>query len=244
MTRKPLILTVKPLAIPLAIPLAFVLGCDVPSPAGPSGGPAADAAVFAAAGNAGRLVRTDDVGGPFYARIVPVPPHIYSDGTWVGIAFYRDPACVPGDFNLLAFFDLVEAFPEGPPRPILCTLLVQGHSLWHGAPGNGAPHTVVSAGNGPVPVWFALEQEVLAAMADGDLTIIELEALGSLIKGEADHFDELLHPHGIPGQANGGGHPAPKIVLNAHGTLADGRRFQFHITDVEAGARNVRIRFR
>jgi hypothetical protein len=240
MTRKPSVLT----AIPLAIPLALALGCDAPSPADPAGGPAVDAAVLTSAGTAQRLVRTNDVGGPFYARIVPAPPHIYSDGVWVGIAFYRDPACVPGDFNLLEFFDLVEAFPNGPPRPILCTLHVQGHSLWHGAPGNGAPHTVVSEGDGPVPVWFALEEEVLVAMGDGALTITELESLGSLIKGEAGHFNELLHPHGIPGQADGGGHPAPKIVLNAHGTLTDGRGFQFQITDVDAGARNVRIRFR
>jgi hypothetical protein len=228
----------------MTMPLAVLLGCEPRSPSEPASGPGMDATLLASAANAQRLVRTDDVGGPFYARIVPVPPHIYADDGWVGIAFYRDPSCVPEDFNLLDFFDLVEAFPDGPPRPILCTLLVQGHSLWHGAPGNGAPHTVVSQGAGPVPVWFALEQEVLAAMADGDLTMAELQAMASLIRGEAHHFNELLHPHGIPGQANSGGHIAPKIVLNAHGTLQDGRGFQFHITDVDGGARNVRIRFR
>jgi hypothetical protein len=230
----------------MAMPVAVLLGCEPRSPTEPASEPAMDATatVLASAADPQRMVRTDDVGGPFYARIVPVPPHIYADDGWVGIAFYRDPSCVPGDFNLLDFFDLVEAFPDGPPRPILCTLLVQGHSLWHGAPGTGAPHTVVSKGAGPVPVWFALEQEVLAAMADGDLTMAELQGLGSLVKGETHHFNELLHPHGITGQASGGGHPAPKIVLNAHGTLYDGRGFQFHITAVDGGARNVRIRFR
>jgi hypothetical protein len=227
----------------MAIPVAFLLGCETRSPTAPVSGAAVDSAVLASAANAQRLVRTEDVGGPFYARIVPMPPHIYADGGWVGIAFYRDPECVPEDFDLLEFFDLVEAFPDGPPRPILCTLLVQGHSLWRGAPQTGAPHTVVSKGAGEVPVWFALEQEVLAAMGDGDLTMAELRALGSLIKGQAHHFNELLHPHGLPGQ-NGGGHPSPKIALNAHGTLDDGRGFQFHITDVDRGARNVRIRFR
>jgi hypothetical protein len=228
----------------MAVPVAFLLGCEPRSSTEPVSGPAVDATVLASVASAQRLVRTEDVGGPFYARIVPIPPHVYADGGWVGIAFYRDPGCVPGDFNLLAFFDMEEAFPDGPPRPILCELQVQGHTLWHGAPGNGAPHTVVSEGAGAVPVWFALEEEVLAAMENGDLTMHDLQSLGSLIKGEAHRFNELLHPHGIPGDENGGGHPVPKIVLNAHGTLHDGSEFQFHITDVDGGARNVRIRFR
>jgi hypothetical protein len=228
----------------LAMPVAVLLGCEPRSATEPVGGPELDVAVPASAAMAQRLVRTEGVGGPFYARIVPIPPHIYADGGWVGIAFYRDPDCVPGNFNLLEFFDMVEAFPDGPPRPILCTLHVQGHTLWHGAAGNGIPHTVVSEGAGAVPVWFALEEEVLAAMEDGDLTMDELQSMGSLIKGEAHRFNELLHPHGVPGEPDSGGHPAPKIVLNAHGTLQDGSGFQFHITDVDGGARNVRIRFR
>jgi len=231
----------------VALPVALLTGCDAGSPAEPAAALEMDAALFARGGNGQGLIRTEEVGGPFYARIVPEPPHVYADGGWVGIAFYRSPACVPDDFNLLEFFDLVPAFPEGPPRPILCPLMVKGHSLWRGEPGapeTGAPHTVVSHGDGPVPVWFVLEQEVLAAMGDGALTIVELEAMDSLIKGQASRFNELIHPHGLPGQANGGGHPTPKIVLNAQGTLADGRAFQFHITDVDGGARNTRIRFR
>jgi hypothetical protein len=223
----------------MALPIALLTGCDTGSPTDSALIPDFGAAQFAI----GALTRTDDVGGPFYARINPVPPHIFADGGWVGIAFYRSPACVPGDFNLLEFFDFAEAFPGGPPRPILCSLMVHGHALWRGAPQVGAPHTVVSAGNGAVPVWFALEHEVLAAMGDNVLTIVEIEAMPSLIRGEASHFNELLHPHGMPGE-NGGGHPVPKIVLNAQGTLEDGRVFQFHINHVDTGARSVRIRFR
>jgi hypothetical protein len=223
----------------LALPLALLAGCDARSPADPAAGTDAGSPHFAV----GALVRTDGVEGPFYARIVPMPPHVYADGGWVGVAFYRSPGCVPGDFNLLEFFDLTEAFPGGPPRPFLCSPTVDGHSLWRGAPQLGAPHTVVSEGNGAVPVWFALEAEVLAAMVDNVLTIVELEAMPSLIRGEASRFNELLHPHGMPGP-NGGGHPVPKIVLNAQGTLEDGRDFQFHITHADRGARNIRIRFR
>jgi hypothetical protein len=227
----------------VALPLAVLLGCDATSPAEPAATPEAGAPQFASGGNGQGLVRTDDVGGPFYARIVPIAPHIYADGGWVGIAFYRDPACVPAEFNLLQFFDLVEAFPFGPPRPILCELMVSGHALWRGTPGVGAPHSVNSHGNGAVPVWFALEQEVLAAMGDDVLTIGELEGLGSLVKGEATHFTEVLHPHALPPQAGGGGHPVPKIVLDARGTLEDDRRFQFHLTSVADRTPTIRIRF-
>jgi hypothetical protein len=222
----------------MALPIALLTGCETGTPTEPAPVPAVVAPQF----STGALIRTEDVGGPFYARINPMPPYIFADGGWVGIAFYRSPGCVPGDFNLLEFFDLTEAFPFGPPRPILCQLMVHGHTLWRGAPMVGAPHTVVSQGNGAVPVWFALETQVLAAMGDNVLTILELEALPSLIKGEASHFNELLHPHSMPGP-NGGGHPVPKIVLNAHGTLDDGRSFQFHINSVDRGARNIRIRF-
>jgi hypothetical protein len=88
----------------MALPIALLTGCDTGAPTDPAPVPAVAAPRF----STGSLIRTDDVGGPFYARINPMPPYIFADGGWVGIAFYRSPACVPADFNLLEFFDMTE----------------------------------------------------------------------------------------------------------------------------------------
>lgn len=187
------------------------------------------------------LVRTtwpsaEDPGPPFYARIEPAPPHVFSDGEWAAIVFYRDPDCVPADFNLLFFFD--------PPTAFGCALTVEGASLWQGAPFNGAPKIVTSSGSGAVPVWFVPVSAIDPALQDGVLTIGELAGLEGLLVGHAYHFNETLHPHPLPPELGGGGHPNPKLILNAHGSLEDGRRFKLHITTVNDEVRAIQIQFR
>jgi len=189
----------------------------------------------------GGLVRTtwpsaEDPGPPFYARIEPAPPHVYSDGEWAAIVFYRDPGCVPGGFNLLSFFDAPAAFG--------CPLTVHGASLWQGAALSGAPKIVTSSGDGEVPVWFAPVGAIQQALQDNVLTIGELAGLAGLLVGHADHLNETLHPAPLPPELGGGGHPNPKLILNAHGTLEDGRRFKLHITTVNDEVRAIQIQFR
>ena len=75
------------------------------------------------------LVRTDwpsaeDPGPPFYARIDDVAHFVFHDGEWAAILFYRDPSCIPANFNLLQFFD--------PPAAFGCAPITQGYSLWQG----------------------------------------------------------------------------------------------------------------
>lgn len=185
------------------------------------------------------LVRTtwpsaEDPGPPFYARIVPAPPHVFDDGEWAAIAFYRDPACVPTDFNLLQFFDVPAAFG--------CELVVTGSSLWQGEPFNGAPKIVNSSG--AAIVWFVPAAVIAQAMQDGELTIGELAGLEGLLVGQAQQFNEVLHPHPLPPELGGGGHPNHKLVQNAQGELEDGRRFSLHITEVNDELRAIQIRFR
>lgn len=231
----------------MALPLCILLGCDARSPAEPAVGlTVADAPLFAQGGNGQGLVRStwptqEDPGGPFYARIIPIPPHVFVDGGWAAIPFYRDPDCVPSDFNLLGFFDPPS---ELGPGAFMCPMTVHGFSLWHGAVGNGAPHTVVTHGAGAVPVWFVPEQEVMAAIADGVLTIGELAALPGLLVGHASFFSEMLEPHPNPPEFGGGGHLVPKVVLNSRGTLEDGRRFDFRLTGVDDRVQSIRIQFR
>jgi hypothetical protein len=224
----------------LTVVLAAIAACDGTTTAPPDVTPADGTAVMAAVGSSAGLVRTiwpsgDDVGPPFYARIGDEPPHVIMVDGWAVIPFYRDPGCMPESFNLLELFDLSGAF-------VPCALTVEGFNLWRGAPFAGAPMVAHTQGTGAVPFWFVPAEAVLDAMQDGELTITELAALSGRIVGHATHFNEVLHPSAVP-QVGGGGHPVTKIVIQAHGTLEDGRRFQFHFTAVERDIRSIRLRF-
>lgn len=143
-------------------------------------------------------------GVPAYARIGP--DAIHTD-EWAVVPFYRLPDCVPADFNLLRFMDA--------PRAFGCPLTVEGHEVWERGPRQeSAPKQVVTRGTG-VPVWFASWPELQAAMSDGVLTIGELSGLESLVVGTADVYQEVLRPGEL-------------FVVNAQGTLSDGRSFQLH----------------
>jgi hypothetical protein len=133
--------------------------------------------------------------------------------------FYRDPACIPVDFNLLNFFDR-------PPRPFGCRLTVEGFEIWRNGPGQDpAPLQSKLTGAGPVPVWFVSWPVLQAAAADGVLSITELASLPTLITGYADQFSETLHPL-QPGRK------ASQIQTNASGILSDGRSFRLQLTAV------------
>jgi hypothetical protein len=185
------------------------------------------------------LVRTDwpsaeDPGPPFYARIDDVTHSVFHDGEWAAILFYRDPSCVPANFNLLQFFD--------PPAAFGCAPLTQGYSLWQEAM-SGAPKIAKTSGEA-VPVWFVPVEAVNRAAQDGDLTIGELEGMDGLLVGYAEQYDETLHPHALPPELGGGGHPNPKLILNAKGRLEDGRQFNLHITQENDEVKAIQIQFR
>lgn len=186
------------------------------------------------------LVRTEwpsaeDPGLPFYARVELLPPFIFNDGDWAAIVFYRDPGCVPADFNLISVFDFARAFS--------CPATVHGDSLWHGNVFNGAPKIVHISGDGAVPVWFVPWEAVKdEARPDGILTRADLEQVQGRLVGYANTYVEELQPHADP-NIGGGGHPNPKMIVHAHGRLEDGRNFMLHISWVRDVVRAIRIRF-
>lgn len=187
------------------------------------------------------LVRTtwpsaEDPGMPFYARVELLPPYIFNDGQWAAVIFYRNPACVPGDFNLISVFDIPAAFS--------CPHTVQGSSLWHGAILNGAPKIITISGSGAVPVWFVPWDAVKdQAKADGVLTKNDLLQVDGRLVGHANHYAETLHPHPDPA-FGGGGHPNPKMIVDAQGQLQDGRDFSLHITWVHDEVQSIQIQFK
>jgi len=178
----------------------------------------------------------DNPGPPFYARIEPTPPYVFSDGEWAAIAFYRDPGCIPASFNLLLFFD--------PPAAFGCPLTVHGASLHESEALLGAPKIAIFKGSGAVPVWFVPVEGVNQALQDGVLTIGELAGVEGLLVGYADQFHETLHPDPLPPEFGGGGHQNSKLVLNAHGQLEDERQFHLHIVEVQEELQAIRIQFR
>lgn len=184
------------------------------------------------------LVRTNwpsagDPGMPFYARVELLPPYIFNDGEWAAVIFYRDPACVPTDFNLISVFDIPGAFS--------CPHTVHGSSLWEGEAFNGAPKVINISGNGAVPVWFVPWDAVAdQANANGQLTVSGLEQIAGGVIGYADQYTEMLQPHPMFGA---GGHPVPKMIVNATGELEDGRAFRLHINWVDDEVQALNIEF-
>ena len=167
-------------------------------------------------------VRTENAGDlPYYARTDPPFSHT---AEWGVIVFYRPPECIPTDFNLLELFDIPGAFGCGP-------YTTDGFAIWKNGPGtDAAPIQQKLFGLGAVPVWFVPWPDLQSAIADGILTIGEIEGMSPL-KGSASFYEETLHP-------------SKMIEFTARGILVDdGRTFQVHVTTV-GGADVTNILFR
>ena len=177
-------------------------------------------------------VRLESADGPFYARITRMgdPAQIFEDDGVVVIAFYRPPSCVPKGFDLLSFFDVPGAFSCGPPT-------IGGFTLWENGPAvDPAPSLAISDGLGAVPVWFVSRTDLDDAIAgDGALTIVELEAMTSLVTGVATRYHEVLQPHGTA--------PVPMTSFSGSGTLDDGRAFRMRGLFIEGVTIQTEVTF-
>jgi len=157
-------------------------------------------------------------GIPAYARLELLIPgfDVPSNEDWAAIVFYRDPDCVPTDFDLGQFFH----FPgPGGPGAFGCRLLIEGFEHWLNGPGEDpAPIYARSRNAVPeLPIWFVSWPELDALFESGMVFIDEIEALPSLIRGSAWWFEEALYPNGAA--------PDPALTLKAHGRLESGGQF-------------------
>lgn len=222
-------------------PLSAIVLVLLAAGCGSSDGPAAhlppdvpSAAALVAAAEAGGLVRVTypdpDPGIPGYARLnATLNQYLHTDD-WIAIPFYRDPDAVPGGFNLLAGFDFPGAHGPG---AFAAPLLISGYYLIErGAPLGTFPRISIARGKA-VPVWFVPWPDFKAAMADNVVTMDDLRSMNPLM-GVATHFEETLRPRI-------GEH---LVVINAKGTLDDGRRFDLHVTHVEDTTRAIRVSIR
>ena len=129
---------------------------------------------------------SDGGGFPGYAQLGFDPliqaVFIINDGEWAAIPFYRDPACVPADFNLIVQVDVPRAFD--------CPSTVEG-SLNVSPDGAFHFHAQGPVEGFPLPtVYFVKYSELLGAIQDGELLIGELQALPSLKTGRATFFQD------------------------------------------------------
>lgn len=172
-------------------------------------------------------VPEDDPGPPWYTPVFgggPTLPGAYipNDGIWAAVVFWRDPACVPADFNLLRLMN--------PPFAFGCDLTVAGRAWFDGPP---PPLQERYWGLGRVPVVFVLLSELVPAMgdapadpdADPDLYMDELAALPSFNIGYADVFRTVIQ------NSNKAANPGHEVV-DARGTIdagmLAGREFRYH----------------
>jgi hypothetical protein len=154
--------------------------------------------------------REDPVASPFYLR------EVFGTGEWSVIYFYRPPECVPRDFNLSLFFDVPRVFECAP-------MTVDAFAVWETGPRLDpfGPRQARARGLGAVPFWFVRTEDLRRVTRDDAYTIGDLEALDPLM-GTARFFTEVLHPEGAAKN--------PLLVVNARGTLEDGRSFRVHIS--------------
>lgn len=191
-------------------------------------GPAADGLAASRAGGL-RVVAfpSDDPGPPLYVRLTPMLNQIFVDQGMVAIPFYRDPACVPADTDMLTHFH-----PPGPggPGAFGCRLLIEGtYVIESDAPLGTFPVSVNASG--PARVWFVPVSDFAAATADGVLTMAELVALEPL-RGTATSFHEMLKPRT----------DTHHVVITSRGRLEDGRTFQFNVNHQGDVTRSILIR--
>lgn len=224
-------------------------------PSDPSGSPLMKAA------NAPLIVDipADHPGPPWYTLVFsggaePPSGYIPNDGTWAAVTFWRNPSCVPADFDLLLVLDLQPLDPpnDARPRAFGCELTVNGRAWF--APEGGIPTQERYIGLGAVPIYFVLLSEVQSVAGDSptdpdsdpDIYIGELAGLPSLNIGSADRFEMVIH------NSNQGANPGHEVV-DATGALTQGHfaghSFRYHHNerfDPETGVhsyRAVRISF-
>ena len=200
---------------------------------------APDATGTAAIGPVSAITRqfpAEDPGPPLYAILEP--QFVLHTEEWAAIVFVRNPACVPGGFNLLQVVNVPAAFG--------CPVTVSGHVTYKNGvpPIDPAPQHVLMQGNGAVPVWFVAWPELELALADNLLTTVEILAMGSLRVGTASQFEMTQHPGAVRPQGAGNG----KIELVARGSLLDGTSFSVQVremgVDQVSVLRHVAIEFR
>lgn len=160
-------------------------------------------------------VPVESPGIPAYMRLADYQ-WVPANAEWTVLVFYRDPACIPKDFNLLQFTH----FP-GPDGlgAFACPLVVEGYDMRFASLDPTQPPEFMRMSNRSPqqPVWFVDTAEFSRLFDRGHLNIEDIEAMPSLVRGRAWQFDERLYPSVS--------NPEPGITMSARGRLETGQAF-------------------
>ena len=158
-------------------------------------------------------------GIPAYARLELLIPgfDVPDDKHWAAIVFYRDPDCVPPDFDMGRFFDLPGPNGLG---AFACPLLIEGHEIWENGPGQDVGPIYVRSRNATpnLPIWFVKWSDLRPLLDSGEIYIGQIKSLPSLVRGKARWFEEALYPNGAAID--------PGLSMKAEGKLDHGGKFR------------------
>lgn len=165
-------------------------------------------------------VPVEGPGLPYYARLSRsgdswVMPR---NEAWSVLVFYRDPQCIPDNFDLTQGVH----FP-GPDGlgAIGCRPLFEGFDLRFSTldPMMPPDYSYMRNGTLDLPIWFIDTAELDALLERGFVYLPEIAALPSRVSGRAWQFEEQIQPLGA--------NPEPSVRISASGRLDDGGRFSF-----------------
>jgi hypothetical protein len=156
----------------------------------------------------------EDPGIPTYARMGPVLNQFLVAGDKLVIPFYRNPECIPANFNLLHYYD--------PPQAFGCELKVAGMFVIEKEAEAGQFPIMVHTSGTEVPFWIVDWSDLQAVMAGGSVTVGDLQAMQPM-KVLASRFEEFLNPRMNEHQ----------VVIEAEGVVqGSGQAFSFSLKHV------------
>lgn len=169
----------------------------------------------------------DDPGPPFYARIAVLGPDVLlmeSNGTVV-IPMMRQVDCIDPDFNLLDLYHV--------PNGFFCPLTLAGKGLIEPNAPMGTFPAIAYGGGTNMSVWFVDKNLLAMAMADGILTLPELQGLNPL-KGVASRYEEFNKPRTEEDYL---------LVIESEGTIpGTNQRFEYKVISRTKARQDVELR--
>ncbi|MGF1585992.1 MAG: hypothetical protein ACFCUM_11750 [Bacteroidales bacterium] len=168
----------------------------------------------------------EDPGIPIYARVGPILNQFFIAGDQLVIPFYRNPVCIPDTFNLLNYYD--------PPAAFGCELMVQGKFVIEKDAEEGQFPIMAYTSGTEVPVWIVDWTGFQSLMADGTVTIVDVQELNP-IKATALQFEEYLSPRINEHQ----------VIIEATGSVLDSdENFYFSLTHEGDQIKQVLLEFK
>ncbi|MCA1803440.1 MAG: hypothetical protein LC662_13395 [Rhodothermaceae bacterium] len=153
-----------------------------------------------------------DPGIPIYARVGPILNQFFVTNGRIVIPFYRDPGCIPDDFNFLTYYD--------PPTAFGCDLTVQGRFVIENDAEQGDFPIMAHTTGTQVPVWIVDWPGFQALLENESVTLSEIEALNP-VKGVAQQYEEYLSPR----------FQEHEVIIEASGTIpGTSQKFNFGLT--------------